>query len=61
VQVPATQRSTANGACFAVCKCDYDLDGVAWEAEESEIADILTPGVPLVYRKNPMCEAGTSM
>ena len=21
VQVPAAQRTTANGACFAVCKC----------------------------------------
>ena len=27
VQVSAPQRTIASGACFAVCKCDYDLNG----------------------------------
>jgi len=61
VQVPALQRDIVGGACFAVCKCDYDLNGVPGDEDEwngwASATAMLQPGLPLVYRKAAMCEA----
>lgn len=63
VQVPETQRKIPGGACFVACQCDYDLNGVPWD-EERRQGDAppdpsakLQPGVPLVFREHPLCEA----
>ena len=63
VQVPEDTRSIPWGACFAVCKCDYDLNGIPWDSDAPTPGGAdprearLTPGEPKVFREHAMCEA----
>jgi hypothetical protein len=42
VQVPELLRTIPGGACFAACKCDYDLNGVPWWGCQSRISSLPT-------------------